>query len=340
MVAAATTSLPEHAERSRNYDYRYAWIRDQAYAGQAVAAAGAHPLLDDAVRFVGARLLDDGPELMPAYTVTGGPVPRERRLGLPGYPGGVDILGNRVRDQFQLDAFGEALLLLAAAAGHDRLDADGWRAAEVAVAAIERRHGEPDAGIWELEPERWTHSRLICAAGLRAIAVHAPGRERGPGWLALADRLIADAAADGVGRDGHWQRSPEDPRVDASLLLAQIRGAVPVDDPRSVATLEAVAAYLLEDGYCFRFRAEDLPLGESEGAFLVCGFWLAMAFAQAGDRERAMAVFQRNRTACGTPGVFAEEFDVTQRQLRGNLPQAFVHALLMESAVRLAAGAD
>jgi hypothetical protein len=109
-------------------------------------------VLDDAVRFVAGRLLADGPELMPAYTVTGDPVPVEDRLGLPGYPGGVDVVGNRVRDQFQLDAFGEALLLLAAAAAHDRLDGEDWRAAEAAIDAIERRHEEPDAGIWELEP--------------------------------------------------------------------------------------------------------------------------------------------------------------------------------------------
>ncbi len=80
MVAAATTSLPERAEEGRNYDYRYAWIRDQVYAGRAAAAAGAYPLLDDAVRFVSGRLHDDGPKLVPAYTVDGGPVPDQRRL--------------------------------------------------------------------------------------------------------------------------------------------------------------------------------------------------------------------------------------------------------------------
>ncbi|MBS1887495.1 MAG: glycoside hydrolase family 15 protein [Actinobacteria bacterium] len=334
-VAAATTSLPERADRARNYDYRYAWVRDQAYVGQAVAAAGPYPLLDDAVRFLTGRLLADGSDLMPAYTTAGDPIPGERRLDLPGYPGGADIVGNRVREQFQLDVFGEALLLFAAAAGHDRLDADSWRAAEAAVGSIEARGDDPEAGIWELEPRRWTHSRLVCAAGLRAIAAHAPGRERGPRWLALADQLVAAAAAEGVAREGHWQRTPDDPRIDAALLLAQVRGAVPAADPRSRATLEAVLAGLTEDGYCYRFRAEGLALGDAEGAFLVCGFWLALALAGQGDREAALAVFQRNRGACGTPGLFAEEFDVTQRQLRGNLPQAFVHALLLECAARL-----
>jgi len=336
MVAAATTSLPERADRGRNYDYRYAWIRDQCYAGQAAGALGPNRLMDDAVRFTVARLLADGPELMPAYTVEGKPVPKERNLDLPGYPGGDDIVGNWVRDQFQLDAFGEILLLLATAARHDHLDADAWRAAELAVEAIERRWQEPDAGIWELEPAHWTHSRLVCAAGLRQIAAHAPGQEQPAAWLALADRLVAECAATGLHRTGRWQRTTEDPRLDASLLLAAIRGAVPADDPRTLATLQAVADELTEDGYCYRFQAEELPLGQAEGAFLLCGFWLALAYAQQGEESLALAWFERNRAACGTPGLFSEEFDVRQRQLRGNLPQAFVHALLLECAVELA----
>ncbi|MGN6557674.1 MAG: glycoside hydrolase family 15 protein [Solirubrobacterales bacterium] len=318
MVAAATTSLPERAARGRNYDYRYAWIRDQCYAGQAVGALGPHRLMDDAVRFAVERVLADGPDLIPAYTVAGEPVPREKTLDLPGYPGGDDVIGNRVHDQFQLDVFGEVLLLLATAARHDHLDADGWRAAELAVETIERRRQEPDAGIWELEPALWTHSRLICAAGLRQIARHAPGHEQPAAWLALADKLVAETAATSLGPSGRWQRTAE--------------------DPRSLATLEAVAAELAEDGYCYRFQAEEVPLGQAEGAFLLCGFWLALAYAQQGNMPLALAWFERNRAACGTPGLFSEEFDVRQRQLRGNLPQSFVHALLLECAVKLSAG--
>ncbi|MGN6586978.1 MAG: glycoside hydrolase family 15 protein [Solirubrobacterales bacterium] len=338
MVAAATTSLPERAARGRNYDYRYAWIRDQFYAGQAVGALGPHKLMDDAVRFAVERVLADGPDLIPAYTVAGEPVPREETLDLPGYPGGDDVIGNRVHDQFQLDVYGEVLLLLATAARHDHLDADGWRAAEIAVETIERRRQEPDAGIWELEPALWTHSRLICAAGLRQIARHAPGHEQPAAWLALADKLVAETAATSLGPSGRWQRTAEDPRLDASLLLGAIRGAVPAEDPRSLATLEAVAAELAEDGYCYRFQAEEVPLGQAEGAFLLCGFWLALAYAQQGNMPLALAWFERNRAACGTPGLFSEEFDVRQRQLRGNLPQSFVHALLLECAVKLASG--
>jgi GH15 family glucan-1,4-alpha-glucosidase len=336
MVAAATTSLPERARQGRNYDYRFVWIRDQSYAGQAVAKAGGHSLMDDAVRFVCERLLADGPQLKPAYTTKGENVPDQHALQLPGYPGGSDTVGNWVNKQFQLDAFGEALLLFSSAAAHDHLDADGWRAAEVAAAAIEQRWQEPDsdAGIWEIEPDAWTHSRLICAAGLRAIAGCGPGGKQASRWVSLADRLISDTAANALHPSGRWQRSPTDPRTDAALLLAAIRGAIPAEDPRTLATLAAVREELTDDGYCYRYRPDERPLGQVEGAFLLCGFFMALAEHQQGDLISAARWFERNRAACGPSGLCTEEFDVSQRQLRGNLPQAFVHALLLECAVQ------
>lgn len=334
MVAAATTSLPERAEQGRNYDYRYVWIRDQCYAGQAVGADGPHPLLDDAVRFVSERIHDDGPSLAPAYTTTGQPVPDERRLDLPGYPGGGLVVGNHVNAQFQLDAFGEALLLFATAARHDRLDAEHWAAVTATVAAISKRWRDADAGVWELENRRWAHSRLTCAAGLRGVAA-AAGAADAAQWSALADAIVADVA-DCVHPSGRWQRAPEDPRVDAALLLPALRGALPATDPRSVATVRAVAEELGEDGYVYRFRQDARPLGDAEGAFTLCGFVLALAAHQQGNVTAAARWFERNRAACGPPGLFAEEYDVSQRQLRGNLPQAFVHALMLEASVRLA----
>ena len=196
MVAASTTSLPERAEQGRNYDYRYVWIHDQAYAGQAAAAAGGLSLLDGAVRFITARLLEDGPHLAPAYRIDGTAIPDQRSLDLPGYPGGYDLVGNHVNAQFQLDAFGESLLLLAAAASHDRVGPDSFRAAQVAAAAIDARWQEPDAGIWEIDNRLWTHSRLICAAGLRqaARAVGGHGTPDAAQWSALADRIVAATA--------------------------------------------------------------------------------------------------------------------------------------------------
>jgi alpha,alpha-trehalase len=335
MVAAATTSLPERAEQGRNYDYRYVWIRDQCYAGQAIAKAGAHPLMDDAVRFVSQRLLEHGADLTPAYTTAGGRVPDEKHLDVPGYPGGQDIVGNHVNEQFQLDVFGEALLLFASAARHDHLDNDGWRAAEAAAAAIAARWTEPDAGIWELEPRNWTHSRLTCVAGLRAMAAARPGRPREGEWQALADRILAETAAEALSPDGHWQRSPDDPSSDGSLLLAGLRGALPADDPRTVATLRSYLSELTVQGYGYRFREQGRSLGDFEGAFQLCGFLTAMALHQQGDAVEAARWFERTHAACGPPQLFSEEYDPKQNQMRGNLAQGFVHAYMLEAAIRL-----
>jgi hypothetical protein len=336
MVAAATTSLPERAEAGRNYDYRYVWIRDQCYAGQAVAAAGPHPLLDDAVSFVGGCLREHGDRLAPGYTTTGATVPDQKHIDLAGYPGGYDIVGNWVNRQFQLDAFGEALLLFAAAARHDRLDTDGWRAAEIAATAIHRRWTEPDAGIWEIDNRPWTHSRLTAVAGLRAISAAHPAARHGADWLTLADHITADTAANALHHDGHWQRSPDDPALDAALLLPGLRGAIAVEDPRTIATLNAYLRDLTRDGYAYRFRHDDRPLHEAEGSFLLCGFLVALSLQQQGQPVEARGWYERTRAACGPPQLFSEEYDTHQHQMRGNLPQAFVHALMIETSARLA----
>jgi GH15 family glucan-1,4-alpha-glucosidase len=335
MVAAATTSLPERAEAGRNYDYRYVWIRDQCYAGHAMAAVGDDRLLSDAVRFVTARLLEHGPKLAPAYSTTGGPVPDQTELGLPGYPGGFDRIGNWVNRQFQLDAFGEALLLLAEGEDRGVLDGDGWAALGVAADSVAARWQEPDAGVWEIHPRPWTHSRLSASAGLRAAARVAPRGPQAPEWLALADRILAGTADTAVHRDGHWMRSPDDDRLDGALLLPPLRGAVAPDDPRTTATLAAYLRDLTSEGFAYRFRHGPGPLGEAEGSFLLCGFVTAMALHQQGDPVAAVAWFERTKAACGPPTLYSEEYDVVERQMRGNLPQAFVHALMLEASARL-----
>jgi GH15 family glucan-1,4-alpha-glucosidase len=284
--------------------------------------------------------LAHGDRLAPAYTVDGAPVPEQRHLELPGYPGGHDVVGNHVRHQFQLDIFGQSLQLLAAAARLDRLDADGWRAAEVAADVLRRRWQEPDAGIWEISPRPWTHSRLTGAAGLRSMAACAPAdaRTRAAEWVALADRIVADTAARALHKGGYWQRSPDDGATDAALLFPGFRGAVPADDPRTTATLEAYLDQLTVDGYAYRFRHDDRPLHEAEGSFLLCGFATALALRDQGREAEAIGWFERTRAACGPPQLFSEEYDAHQHQMRGNLPQAFVHALMIETAAVL--GAD
>ena len=189
--------------------------------------------------------------------------------------------------------------------------------------------------MWELDNHRWAQSRLMCVAGLRAIAAAGAAPAQAAAWQTLADTILADVAADSVHPSGRWQRAPDDDRVDAALLLAAIRDAVPAGDPRSLATLRAVTDDLARDGYLYRFRHDQRPLQQAEGAFVMCGFLMALALHQQGQSAEAVGWFERNRAACGPPALFTEEFDTHQHQLRGNLPQAFVHALMFESAARL-----
>ncbi|MBQ0986951.1 glycoside hydrolase family 15 protein [Streptomyces sp. F63] len=335
MVAAATASLPERAESGRNYDYRYAWIRDQCYAGIAIAGHGAGPSADRHVRFITERVLADGPGLRPAYAVDGGPVPAERTLPLRGYPGGGRRVGNSAGHQFQLDVFGEALDLLAAAARHGRLDRDGVRAVEIAVRSVEEHWQRPDSGIWELETAWWTHSRLAAVMGLRAAARELR-HPAAPRWRDLADAILRETERRCRRPSGGWRRTAEDPRPDAALLRPLVRGDWPADDPGLAPTRREVERQLTRDGYVFRFRHGERPLGQAEGAFLLCGFLMSGACLADGRPAEAARWFERSRAACGPAGLFAEEYDVTQRQLRGNLPQAFVHALFLETAVKLA----
>ncbi|KRE63725.1 glycoside hydrolase family 15 protein [Nostocoides sp. Soil756] len=336
MVAAATLGMPERVEAGRNYDYRYVWLRDQAYAGLAVAVDHPDPLMDEAVALSTARVLEHGPDLAPAYRLDGRLPPRERDLDLPGYPGGKVVAGNWVRGQFQLDVCGELLQLYAASARHDHLTADDVRAVTQVVDIIQRRWNEPDAGVWELDDAWWTQSRLACVAGLRVAADQLSGREAGR-LVSLADAIMAETSRRCLAPDGSWQRAPGIAGVDASMLLAPVRGALAPSDPRSVATLAAVSRDLVEDGYVYRYQPDDRPLGEAEGAFLMCGFAMSLANLAAGDRVEAFRWFERQRASCGPAGLLSEEFDVRERQLRGNLPQGFVHALLLESAQRLGA---
>jgi len=335
MVAAATTSLPERANARRNYDYRYAWIRDQCLAGTAVAADGPHPLLTSAAHFVGQALREHGPHLAPAYTVDGGTVPKEQLIDVAGYPGADELVrGNWVTDQFQLDTLGEALQLFAACARHDALDEHGAAAARTAVDVMVQRWTEPDAGIWEIQPDWWAHSRLACVGGLRAAAAAGVGGP--PDELEhLAGTILDETRRRCAHPSGRWQRSPHHRDTDASLLLPVVRGATPADDRLHLGTLAEVLDRLSDDGYVYRYAVDGEAPGTAEGAFLLCGFIVALAELQQGDVTSAYRFFERNRSAAGSPGLLTEEVDVRQRQLRGNLPQAFVHALLLETSVRL-----
>ncbi len=250
--------------------------------------------------------------LAPAYTTTGEPVPDQRHLDLAGYPGGYDIIGNWVNQQFQLDAFGEALLLFAAAARHDRLDTEGWRAAEAAAGAIaptldrtRRRHlGNRQPALDPQPPDR----RGRTARHRRRAPGRGPSRGLAHAWPTTSSptprRTPCTPTDTG---NAHPRTPPWTPRC----CCPDLRGAVPADDPRTTATLHAYLRDLTRDGYAYRFRHDDRPLPDAEGSFLLCGFLVALSLHQQHQPVEARAWYERTRAACGPPQLFSEEYDAS-----------------------------
>jgi GH15 family glucan-1,4-alpha-glucosidase len=344
IVAAPTTSLPEVAGGTRNWDYRYTWIRDASMTLQALWVAACP---DEAGKFfqflatAAARQPAGGEELQIMFGVGGERELPERDLAhLPGWRASSPVrVGNGAWNQRQLDVYGELLdaaatlpEYLAELAPETRLFlAD---AADAAAA----RWRSADHGIWEVrgEPRHYLHSKLMCWVAVdRAIrladVLGAPGRVRR--WSEARGQIADSIRTEGwsPAAQAYTQAYGSDD-VDASALMLAIVGFLPADDPRMRATIDAVEQRLTDSrGLVYRYRTDDGFAGE-EGTFLLCTFWLAHALALAGRTHRARDVFERAAGFATDLGLMSEEIAPDSSELLGNFPQAFSHIGLVNAA--------
>lgn len=346
IVAAPTTSLPEEIGGTRNWDYRFCWIRDATLTLYALINAG---YFDEAQAFREwlLRAAAGHPrQLQIMYGLAG-----ERRLTeveldwLPGYEDSRPVrIGNGAHDQLQLDVYGELMdALHAARRSHLGAYEPAWRMQCVLLEILEGLWLQPDEGIWEVRGGRrhFTYSKLMSWVafdrGVRAVEEYAL---EGPveRWRGVREAIRADILANGYdpGQNAFVQ-SYGAPALDASLLLIAGTGFIEADDPRFRGTVEAIERGLMEDGFVLRYRPEDaddgLPGGE--GTFLVCSFWLVDAYVQLGRRDDAVALFERLLAVRNDLGLLAEEYDPRARRQLGNFPQAFSHVGLVNSAHNL-----
>jgi alpha,alpha-trehalase len=344
IVAAPTTSLPETAGGSRNWDYRYSWVRDASFTLQALWVAACP---DEAGKFfdcmsgAAASQARRGADLQIMFGVGGERDLTERELPhLTGWRGSAPVrVGNGAWNQRQLDVYGE--LLDAASRLPDQLDHLGSATkqflADLADTAAARWR-EKDQGIWEVrgEPRDFLYSKLMCWVALdRAITLadRLDAVDRVGGWKTTRDE-IAEAI---IGRGwnevaGAFTQSFGSEELDASNLMMPIVGFLPADDPRMKATIDATAERLTDDrGLVYRYRAQDGIEGE-EGTFLLCTFWLAQAQALAGELDKAKATFETAISFCNDVRLLAEEIDPKTGELLGNFPQAFSHIGLVNAA--------
>ncbi|OBK90105.1 glycoside hydrolase family 15 protein, partial [Mycolicibacter sinensis] len=356
VVAAPTTSLPEEVGGERNWDYRYAWVRDASFTMEALWVAAcpdeAHEFFDY-LAASSAGALRGGDHLQIMFGVGGEHDLTERTLDhLSGWRGSRPVrVGNGAWRQRQLDVYGE--LLGAAYRLVDQLDPEHPNAVTGREFLIDcadtaaRRWTEPDHGIWEVrgEPRHFLYSKLMCWVALdRAVrmADMLGATDKAGDWQATAEQIRTEILRRGWSdRANAFTQSFGDDTLDASNLMIPLVGFLPPDDRRVLATIEAIAGQLSDShGLIYRYRTvtgdnpDGLP-GE-EGAFLLCTFWLAQALAVCGQTGRAREVFEGAIRYVNDVGLLAEEVDADTGELLGNFPQAFSHIGLVNAAWALA----
>ena len=342
MVAAPTTSLPEWVGGQRNWDYRFTWTRDTAMAIRAANRIGFRTEARDFFHFVRDNLdVRDGLEVMVA--VDGTDVPVERCLDhLAGYRGSGPVrVGNGARDQLQLDTAGA---LLDAAYLYEQfggsLTLRAWRRLRDQVELVRKRWQEPDDGIWEPRGRRRhnVHSKLMSWVAFHRgaqLASRFGDQTLQTEWNDTAELARAEILERGLDPKGrHFVNAYGDRTADAALLLIPIHELLPADHPLVQQTVAQVVAELSDGPFLHRYRIDD-GVGGAEGAFVLCGFWLAEALTMAGQIDRAREVFEAHVDSANHLNLLAEELDPSSGELLGNFPQAFSHLGLINAAQRI-----
>jgi GH15 family glucan-1,4-alpha-glucosidase len=346
IVAAATTSLPETLGGTRNWDYRYCWLRDSTFTLGALVGGG---LLDEArawQQWVLRAVAGDPADAQIMYGIDGARrLPEYELPWLPGYEGASPVrIGNDAAGQAQGDVPGEVL-----AAAHVGRTAGivpmerGWELQRWLAGRLQEAWKRPDNGIWESRGERqhFVYSKVMCWVAFDSLV---KGVERfgldGPveRWRAVRDEIHSDVLEKGfdTGR-GTFTQAYGSRVLDACALLIPRVGFLPYDDERVVSTVETIRNELTEDGLVLRYRTDqsDDGLAGREGSFLICSFWMVYALWGIGRHRDAEELFGRLLALRNDVGLLSEEYDTRAQRLVGNFPQAFTHLALVNCALRL-----
>jgi GH15 family glucan-1,4-alpha-glucosidase len=346
IVAAVTTSLPEQAGGSRNWDYRYCWLRDATFTLLALMNSGYFEEAQ-AWRLWLLRAVAGAPQQAQImYGLTG-----ERRLTewqatwLSGYENSRPVrIGNAASEQLQLDIYGEVFdALYQGRCGKLKADEAGWSLQQAMLEHLATIWREPDEGIWEVRggPRHFIYSKVMAWVAFdRAIKSAETFGVGGPvdQWRKIRQTIHDEVCERGFNRDiGAFVQSYDSKRLDASVLLLPLVGFLPPSDPRIGGTVENIQTHLMSDGFVKRYNtAEDVDgLSGDEGAFLACSFWLADNLVLLGRRAEARKLFVRLLSLRNDLGLLSEEYDPKAKRLLGNFPQALSHIALVNTAHNL-----
>jgi GH15 family glucan-1,4-alpha-glucosidase len=345
LIAALTTSLPETPRGERNWDYRYAWIRDATFTLWSLHVLGFNWEAADFAAFVRDVCTESKLQIM--YGIGGEKKLTENTLDhLSGYEGAKPVrIGNGAYSQRQNDVYGALLdsLYIHSKVAHN-LQERGWRIVADQVEAAVKAWQEPDQGIWESRgpPQHYLASKLMCWVALdrgsRVARWHGE-HEASDRWHDIASEIRADILANGVSERGVFRQHYDTDALDASTLLVPLVRFLPADDERVRATVMAIADELTEGGLVLRYRTHETDDGLHgvEGTFTICSFWLVSALSEIGEADRARSLCERLIGLAGPLGLYAEEIEPYTGAHLGNFPQAFTHLALINAVVHVIA---
>jgi len=345
VMAAATTSLPETPGGTRNWDYRYTWIRDGVCTMAALQDMGFHEEAHAFLGFIADRMAAAPLQVM--YGIGGETELPESTLDhLSGYEGARPVrIGNGAVHQRQHDMWGWLLHLMERdLVGRDvPVDDRSWADIQQLAAEATDHWRLPDQGIWEIRgaPRQFGSSKLMAWVALDRAARLAERRgepETSEAWRTEAAAIHDDLTTCGVDDRGVFTQTYGAPALDASMLLVPLMGFLPGSDARVQATVRAIADGLTDQGLVLRYRPDEADDGVSaseEGTFTICSFWLVSALARIGEIDRARALFERLVAFASPLGLYAEEIEPATGRHLGNMPQAFSHLALIGAALDL-----
>jgi GH15 family glucan-1,4-alpha-glucosidase len=341
IVAAATTSLPERIGGDRNYDYRFSWVRDGAFAVDALISLGLLEQVHASFAWLLHATAETHPELRPCYRLDGGLVSgRQRRLELSGFRGSRPVMtGNSASKQFQLGAYGDLLETaeLHVREGNALDDATAMRVCEL-VDRLATQWRKPDAGIWELDDrQHYTSSKLAAWTCFeRALKLDEEGQlpaGRAEPWRKEAEQvrvfILEECWAE---RRRTLLMHPGTEKLDAATLRVVRTNLFDLRGDEVAGTIDAVRTELAAGGpLLYRYSGQE----EVEGAFVACSFWLVEALARAGRLEEARQIMNALVELTNDVGLYAEELDPHTHEQLGNFPQALSHLALVNAATAL-----
>ena len=345
IIAAMTTSIPEAPGSARNWDYRYCWLRDAAFVVRALNRLGATRSMEEFLRYIYNIATHDG-TLQPLYGIDFAEELEEVEVeSLAGYRGmGPVRRGNLAWVQKQHDVYGSVVLASTQLFFDQRLSHPGDASAFERLEPLGERawalHDHPDAGLWEFRgrAEVHTYTAAMCWAAcdrLGKIAGQLGLDERASYWRQRADAIHATVIERAWRPDAnHFSASFDSDYLDASLLLLADIGFLAPEDPRYVATVEAIGRDLRQGDVLFRYVAPD-DFGEPETSFTICTFWYIDALAAIGREDEARAMFERLLARRNHLGLLSEDLAIDDGQAWGNFPQTYSHVGLIIAAMRL-----